>query len=86
MEEKINWMVTKETDYQSFVSAKKMSIERAKVEGIQKVAEILLEQNKLLDQRNKQLEDQNTYLLGVNEKLKIVVDEIGFIRAAMVHS
>jgi hypothetical protein len=45
-----------------------------------------LEQNKLLDQRNKQLEDQNTYLLGVNEKLKIVVDEIGFIRAAMVHS
>lgn len=80
MEEKIPWKVTQETDFKSFENAKKMSIERAKVEAIQKVAEILLEQNKLIDQNNKILEDQNNYLLGVNEKLKNLGDEFGFIR------
>ena len=83
--EKIEWKVTKETGYVSFVNQKSMPIERAKVEGIQMLCEIMLEQNKLIDQGNKLIEDSNSYMLSMNEKLKICVDEIGFIRSAMVH-
>lgn len=85
IEEKIEWKVTKEPGYISFVNMKSMPIERAKVEGIQMLCELMLEHNKLLDHQNKLIEDSNSYMLSMNEKLKICVDEIGFIRGALVH-
>jgi hypothetical protein len=78
-EKRIDWKVTKEQNYISFVNAKNMPLERAKVEAMQTIAEILLEGNRLVDHQNKLIEDQNMYLLGLNEKLK----ELEFIREAM---